>query len=114
MSNETGTVRKPRRTSAEIARIVAQFADSGLNRSEFCRRQGICLSTLTRHLKRVPSASRNQASDGLVAVQLVGQPVEAALRGGLTVVLSGGRRIEVSAGFDVLTLQRVVAALEGR
>jgi len=114
MSNETGvTEQQQRRTRSEIAQIVAQFADSGLNRSEFCRRHGMCLGTLNRHLKRL-LGSNTTASDGLVAVELAGGNFvnDSSDRHDLAVVLSGGRRIEVSAGFDAPTLQRLVALLE--
>jgi hypothetical protein len=114
MSNETGVpVQQQRRTRSEIAQIVAQFADSGLNRSEFCRRNGIYLGTLNRHLKRL-RGSNTAPSDGLVAVELAGSNfVNDHSDGcGLAVVLSGGRRIQVSAGFDAPTLQRLVVLLE--
>jgi transposase-like protein len=114
MSNETGdTVQQQRRTRTEIARIVAQFANSGLNRTEFCRRHGLCLGTLNRHLKRL-RGSNATPSDGLVAVELAGGNFvhDSSDRHDLAVVLSGGRRIEVSAGFDASTLERLVALLE--
>jgi hypothetical protein len=115
MSNETGvTEQQQRRTAGEVAQIVAQFADSGLNRTEFCRRNGMCMSTLNRHLKQMHTASTNRPGDGLVAVELAGSKLanERSDGGGLAVVLSGGRRIEVSAGFDAPTLQRLVVLLE--
>ena len=114
MSNETGvTVQQQRRTRSEIAQLVAQFADSGLNRSEFCRRHGLGLGTLNRRLKRM-RGSNHTPSDGLVAVELAGSNFasDRSDDGSLAVVLSGGRRIEVSAGFDAPTLQRLVALLE--
>ena len=114
MSNETGvTEQQQRRRRSEIAQIVAQFANSGLNRTEFCRRHGMCLGTLNRHLKRL-RGSNTAPSDGLVAVELAGGNFinDHSDDGGLAVVLSGGRRIEVSAGFDAPTLQRLVALLE--
>ncbi len=117
MSNETGvTVQQQRRTRSEIAQIVARFADSGLNRAEFCRRHGVCLGTLNRHLKRLRQGSGTTPSDGLVAVELAeSHLVEHRNDGcGLAVVLSGGRRIEVGAGFDAPTLQRLVALLENK
>lgn len=58
--------------------------------------------------------SSNRCSEGLVAVQLAGSNFENDHRDGrgLAVVLSAGRRIEVSAGFDAPTLQRLVVLLE--
>ena len=115
MSDETGvTVQQPRRTRTEIAQIVTQFADSGLNRTEFCRRHGMSLGTLNRHLKRMRQGSTRRTGEGLVAVELAGGKLANDCHGGcgLAVVLSGGRRIEVSAGFDAPTLQRLIVLLE--
>ncbi len=114
MTDEQGVVRKRRRTAVEIQKIVSEFGSSGLNRSQFCRRQGLTLGTLNRYLERMQGESTNSASNGgLVAVELrgvkLGQDREAS---GLAVVLSGGRRVEVGAGFDGATLQRLVQALE--
>jgi transposase-like protein len=111
MSSEAGVSVQQRRTRSEIAQIVEQFAESGLTRSEFCRRHGLCLGTLNRHLKRM-SASKVTPRDGLVAVELVGSKLSNDGGCGVAVVLSRGRRIEVSAGFDAPTLQRLVALLE--
>src|SRR5260370_23344557 len=37
---------------AEIEQIVCEFESSGLNRSQFCRRQGLTLGVLNRYLQR--------------------------------------------------------------
>jgi len=50
-------VGKRRRTPAEIERIVCEFESSGLNRSQFCRRQGLTLGALNRYLQRRHAAS---------------------------------------------------------
>ena len=47
----------------------------------------------------------------LVAVELAGLPEKAA-SGGLVVVVSRGRRIEVPRWFDAATLERLLAVLE--
>jgi hypothetical protein len=41
-----------RRTRQELQRLVSEFGTSGLARSEFCRIQGMTLSTLHRGLER--------------------------------------------------------------
>jgi len=107
MTTEAGIVPKRRRTAAEIEQVVREFEDSGLNRSQFCRREGLALITLNRYLKRV--RGEQVSSGGLVAVEIGGGTHEG---GGLAVVLSGGRRIEVGAGFDASLLRRLVQALE--
>ncbi len=108
MSDETRVTGQRRRTRSEIRQIVAQYADSGLNRSEFCRRHGICVGTLNRYLQQ-SSCTRN---DGLVRVELTSGQIPTHGKGSLAVVLLGGRRIEVSAGFDAPTVERLVALLE--
>lgn len=45
-------VEKRRRTPAEIEQIVSGFESSGLNRSQFCRGQGLTLGVLNRYLQR--------------------------------------------------------------
>jgi len=116
MTDEQSVVEKRRRTPAEIEQIVCEFESSGLNRSQFCRRQGLTLGVLNRHLqRRQQTASGSGASgDGLVAVELVDKKLSAerAASCGLAVVLGRGRRIAVSVGFDAATLQRLVQVLE--
>ena len=68
------------------------------------------LKTLARYLARYrrEQTCEKQMPQG-VAVEVAakrGDPGE------LTIVLAGGRRIEVRRGFDAETLRRVVAALE--
>jgi len=106
---------KRRRTSAEIEQIVREFESSGLNRSQFCRQQGLTRGVLNRYLRRMPTGSGSSGGgDGLIAVELAGKKVGVEHAGscGLAVVLARGRRIAVNAGFDAATLQRLVQALE--
>src|SRR6266705_4916523 len=102
MTDEQSVMEKRRRTPAEIEQIACEFESSGLNRSQFCRRQGLTLGVLNRYLQRRQAASGSGASgDGLVAVELVGKKLSAerAASCGLAVVLARGRRIAVSVGF---------------
>lgn len=115
MTNEQSVVGKRRRTGVEIEQIVREYESSGLNRSQFCRQQGLTLGVLNRYLRLLHGTSGNGASgDGLVAVELAGKQLggERAASCGVAVVLGKGRRIAVSSGFDATTLQRVVQTLE--
>jgi hypothetical protein len=105
------TVRR-RRTRAEIRQLVAEFVDSGMRRSEFCRSRGLGLSTLGRHLRK--KKRKSSPADGLVAVELAirKSPAEHEPSCGLAVVLVSGRRIEVRRDFDPHTLERLVSVLE--
>ena len=112
MEAQKVTHRRRRRTPAEIEQIVSEFESGDLTQAEFCRRQGLVLSTLGRYLKQLRSPSA-VASDGLVAVELAVKKWDTVAAGcGLSVVVASGRRIVVEAGFDSATLQRLLQVLE--
>jgi hypothetical protein len=115
MTEQQQAVGTRRRTAAEIEQIAAEYASSGLNRSQFCRRAGITLGTLNRYLERCRAGIAGiKGKGGLLAVELA-SPMpgsEGKSGGGLAVVLAGGRRIEVNAGFDEATLGRLLGILE--
>jgi hypothetical protein len=109
-----------RRSRAEVAELVAAFAGSGLNRSEYCREHGLSLSSLKRYSKRMGDAGRGWSDRSactapavsLIPVEVVDRP--AAPEGSQTalfVELACGRRIGVGAGFDAATLRRLIAVL---
>ena len=113
---QQGSARR-RRTRAEVRQLVSEFVDSGMRRSEFCKSRGLSFSTLDRHLKkrRWKRKTRSAPAKGqLVAVELaVRKPLaEDQSTCGLSVVLLGGRRIEVHRDFDVHTFERLVSVLE--
>jgi hypothetical protein len=105
--------RRRRRTPAEIQQIISEFKSGDLTQIEFCRRQGLTLSTLGRYLSQ-KRASSEASNRGLVAVEFAvkkggGEPSGGC---GLSVSVASGRRIVVEAGFDAATLQRLVQVLE--
>jgi hypothetical protein len=115
MDDQPGVTAQRRRTPAEIEQIAAAFAGSGLNRTEFCRRQHLALGTLNRYLQRQhQDVEMDTASGGMVSVEVADPKVgtTSALGCGLAVVLACGRRVEVETGFDAATLQRLVLLLE--
>ena len=115
MDNQPGvTAQQRRRAPAEIEQIAAAFAGSGLTRAEFCRREHLGLGTLNRYLQRQHQDVDSGAVGGrLVPIEVADSKVETHEPGyGLAVVLTRGRRIEVGAGFDEPTLQRLVNLLE--
>jgi hypothetical protein len=111
---EAVTVEK-RRPRSEIRQLVAEFATSGLDASEFCRVRGLSRTTLHRHLRKQRiQAQAISAKPQLVAVELASAERSMAnqLSGGLAVVLASGRKIEGAQGFDAFTLERLVSVLE--
>ncbi len=106
-----------RRTRAEVQRLVAEFVNSDMRRSEFCRSRGLSFGTLNRHLKKRRWKRRRKpiSSPGrLVPVELAARksPAQHESSCGLAVVLPGGRRIEVRPDFDTSTFERLVGILE--
>lgn len=97
---------------------MAEFVNSGMRRSEFCRSRGVSYSTLDRHLKKRQwkrKTTKSAPADGkFVAVELnLRKPLpEQRPCCGLTLVLPDGRRIEVQRDFDVHTFERLMNALE--
>jgi hypothetical protein len=90
--------------------LAAEYEASGLNREEFCRQKEMPLKTLARYVTRY----RKQHAGGRepqrwIPVEIAGQPQPGSE---LSVLLSGGRRIEVKRGFDAATLWQLVAVLE--
>src|SRR6266436_37937 len=119
MNGEQQIPARRRRTRAEVRQLVAEFVNSGMRRSEFCRSRGVSYSTLDRPLKKRglnSKATKNAPGDGkFVAVELaLRKPLaEQQPSCGLAVVLPDGRRIEVQRDFDVHTFERLMSALEG-
>ena len=98
---------------------MASYVQSGLSRSEFCRQQGLPLSTLNRYYRRAGQrdavASRPLAHNdvALARVEFVEKSATHAVQHvALQVELAGGRRIYVPSGFDAASLTRLIAVLE--
>ena len=103
-----------RRPRSEIRQLVAEFANSGMDASEFCRSRGLSRSTLYRHLTKGRSeGSPASGAMELLAVEVAGVKCSSPIREAeLAVVLANARRIEVHPGFDETTLARLVGVLE--
>lgn len=107
---ETGIEHRRHRSRTEADHLAAEYKVSGLSREEFCRQKEMPLKTLahyvTRYRKQQAGGSESQR---WIPVEMAGQSGQG---GELSVLLSGGRRIEVKRGFDVGTLRQLVAVLE--
>ena len=114
MDHQTDVATVERRTREEIRQIVAEFATSGMQQSEFCRSRGISRSTLDRHLRKQRVQDQaNGVGNRLLAVEVrAASGSSAGNSGGLVVALTSGRRIEVGRGFDAATLERLLTVLE--
>jgi hypothetical protein len=117
MNGEQQVAVRKRRTRAEVRQLVADFVNSGIRQSEFCRSRGLSYGTLDRHLKKrrwKKKTTKSVPADGkFVAVELAHRkPRPEQPSCGLAVVLSSGHRIEVQCDFDVHTFERLMSALE--
>ena len=120
-----------RRSRAEAEQLLDAFEASGLRRREFCVKHGVALGTLdfwrkrrrqerdteanNRQVRLQEDARAKSASSRLVAVELAGWSERTRIEpagGGLAVMVSQGRRVEVSRGFDAATLERLLDVLE--
>ena len=99
-----------RRTREEADGIAAAYEVSGLGQAEFCEQRGVALKTLTRYLARYRrERGGKDEAPRWIPVEVADTHRDAAV---ISVVLAGGRRIEVRRGFDAETLRRLVVALE--
>jgi hypothetical protein len=114
MDHQTNVATAKRRTREEIRQIVAEFATSGMQQSEFCGSRGISRSTLDRHLRK--QRAQDQGSRGgnrWLAVEIRRESGRSASSSsGLVVGLTSGRRIEVNRGFDAATLEGLLTVLD--
>jgi len=109
----SGKQRRRHRSRAEADQLAAEYEASGLGQAEFCQQRDLALKTLARYLARFRKQSAKGNEPGK-AQQFVAVEVASSRGRGseLTVLLSGGLRIEVRRGFDVVTLQQLVSVLE--
>ena len=85
---------------------MLEFEASGLRQNEFCRNQGLALSTLQRQLrKRRLDKGETKEGSRFVVVELASRKrnVNSRSTSALEVVLSGGRRI---GGIDLTRTRR--------
>ena len=102
-----------------------EYEQSGLTRRVFCRQHGLSLATLDNY-RRQRACGPGQAQDAACAPTSASAvtfiPVELVERSSphrpmaddgarLHIELAGGRRIAVTAGFDTVTLTRLIAVL---
>jgi hypothetical protein len=128
---------RQRLAAAEWAVLIDQWRQSGLSLPAFCKQRGLSRGTMQNWVykpglklavENARRASETRRRSPVVTVALptpppaflpvrfagtIPPPPEPKNHAALEVVLSGGRRIVVSPGFDPETLRRVVAALEG-
>lgn len=98
------------RSRAEADQLAAEYEASGLTREVFCQGRDVLLKTLCRYVARYRRENAvAMQSPRFVQVEVTAPP---GVGGALSVLLPGGRRIEVSRGFDAGTLRQLITVLE--
>ena len=106
----SGKQHRKHRSRTEADQLAVEYEASGLSQKEFCQQRDLPLKTLGRYLTRYRKhkAQGNEPhKQRFVAVEVAGPRV-----GEVTLLLSGGLRIEVKPGFDACTLRQLIAVLE--
>jgi hypothetical protein len=102
MGNET-------ERSAEMRRVVEEYAASGLRRREFCEQRGIALTTFDYwRREHTVKPQKQERRPRMVAVKVAN--VELAPH--FTLSLANGRRIECSWQFAEAELARLIRIAE--
>jgi hypothetical protein len=113
MEEQAGTsIVQVRRSSAEIAQVLADYQTSGLSQAAFCQQAGLSLATLARYRKRQAEGNATSGS-GWLAVEVAGgqKRPERGASSGLALTMEGGLRIEIGRGFDDRTLVQLLGVL---
>lgn len=92
--------------------VLRDWRRSGLSRAAFCRRRGIRYSSLSYWKQRLDAASRPASGSGRGRfVEVAVQPM--ARMAGYEIVLCGGRVVRVPPDFEIGSVARLIAAVEG-
>ena len=106
---EDGGMRKETERSAEMRRVLEEYAAGGLSRREFCEQRGITLTTFDYwrrvHAVQPPKQARRRR---MVAVRVAHAEPTADFR----LSLGNGRRIECSWRFADAELARLIRIAE--
>ena len=94
-----------RRSAEEVQRLLDEYRQSSEGRTEYCRRQGIPVTTLDYYVRRQTLRTRPR----LARVKLT---ASAAPPASFALVLHNGRRIESGWNFRDADLARLIRVAE--
>jgi len=105
---EDGGMGKETERSAEMRRVLEEYAGSGLTRREFCRQRGIALTTFD-YWRHAMKPRKQERRPRLVKVEVAASETAGQ---GFTLNLANGRRIESSWRFADAELARLIRIAE--
>jgi hypothetical protein len=106
---EDGGMGKETERSAEMRRVLEEYAASGLSRRDFCRQRSIALTTFDYWRREHAMKGRKQERRSrMVAVEVA----NAEAGPNFTLSLANGRRIECSWRFADVDLARLIRIAE--
>jgi hypothetical protein len=103
-------VERRRWTSRDAEAVLSAWRESGVSVSAFARQQGLEVERLLRWRRQVGSAAVQFHPVALVSGS---RRRPSNHDGGVELVLRGGRRVAVQAGFDGALLEELVRVVEG-
>lgn len=108
-----------RETRSKWAKRIARWARSGLDAKTFAEREGVSPETLRWWRWKLGGTTRSEpatqhAAFVEVVPELVADDAARSDDAALELVLGTGVRVVVPAGFDAISLQRLLAILGGR
>jgi hypothetical protein len=95
-----------KRSPEEIQRMLTGYRESGMNRTDYCRSQGIPVTTLDYYLHREALRARPRLAKVTVTADAPDLTKDFAL------VLRNGRRIESTWNFSEGDLSRLIRIAE--
>jgi hypothetical protein len=106
---EDGGMGKETERSAEMRRMLEEYAASGLSRRDFCRQRSIALTTFDYwRREHAMKARKQERRPRMVAVEVA----DAEAGPNFTLSLANGRRIECSWRFADVELARLIRIAE--
>jgi transposase-like protein len=101
--------RRLRRSPAEIAKILAEYARSDLTQQAFADARGLSLSSLSLWLRKAREQGEAKEGPRLVPVRL-----RSSVETGFELAVPGGATLRIPADFDEDALRRVLEIIAPR
>ena len=106
-------LRQRRRSASEIGELLIRYRQSQLNQARFVKKEGICLATLARYLRREKSTHLPAGPQGFVEIAPAAARLPFERSEPFRIRLREDIGLEVPPGFCASELARLLAVLNG-